>query len=91
MILIYIEKVGTKRELGKIKISKGITCNDPNCKNANHIRDIAECYDSIVRTLNMCSNYFQNKFNALKKAIVPGWNEHVRDVRYSQGCLLTLA
>ena len=63
--------------LEKINVPKNVIhCNDPYCKNSEHIQEITDLYDNIIDVLikSSCSLQTQAKQTPRHKK-VPGWND----------------
>ena len=70
----------TNIELSQFIVPDGVRCRDPNCKSRIHQADISEFHDSITGSLTACSQPLTAPNNrAIKLAIVPGWNEYVKE------------
>ena len=70
----------TNIELSQLIVPDGIRCRDPNCKSRIHQAEISELHDSIMGSLTACSQPLTAPNNRdIKQAIVPGWNEYVKE------------
>ena len=57
---------------------KGISCCDPNCKDAYHISDIDCLYNELIYVFDKSSECLINR-NCRNLPFIPGWNEFVKD------------
>ena len=70
----------TNIELSQLIVPDGVRCRDPNRKSRIHQAEISEFHDSIICTLTACSQPLTVPNNRdIKQAIVPGWNEYVKE------------
>ena len=59
--------------------AEALLCNNPNCHNGQHWRDLSAFYSNIINALLKAGSY---SFNLLRRnaRVVPGWNEFVKDL-----------
>ena len=65
-----------------LNIRSGVKCNNPNCNSASHKSDIDCLFKKICDSLEIASKHYtpSNKFDFYKEHIVPGFNEHVKEL-----------
>ena len=52
---------------------------DVNCKDSTHMVAIDKLYNDIIQALRNSSKFVLDKSNTVRKHVIPGWNEHVKD------------
>ena len=59
--------------------AEALLCNNANCRNIQHCRDLSDFYTNIINTLLSTGSEI---FNFLRRnaRVVPGWNEYVKDI-----------
>ena len=65
-----------------ISVTPGVKCNNPNCNLASHKSDIDCLFKKICDSLENASKHCipSNKIDFYKEHIVPGFNEHVKEL-----------
>ena len=68
------------RTYSQLIVPDGVRCRDPNCKSRIHQAEISEFHESIICSLTASSQPLTVPNNrGTKQAIVPGWNEYVKE------------
>ena len=62
-----------------------LSCKDPNCKEPEHIEHIDSLYKDIVNGLQKAGVEALGEKSRGKYKVIPGWNEHIKDVHAAAG------
>ena len=74
----------TDEHLSKIDIKTDcLACQDANCSDQDHLKDLNKLYDSIVDSLQNSGNEIRSPNKPRNFKPRPGWKEHVADLHES--------